>query len=67
MSEKADIIKKMIEMQKQFIEYEHQHGVELNDYYQPAPGHPLENYRQQYRDLAMKLLDTAHEEKGSKR
>ncbi len=67
MSEKQDLIKKMLEMQKKFIEYEHQNGVEMEDYFVPEEGHPLNNYRQQYRDMAMKLVDMAHEEKGSHR
>ena len=67
MSEKQDLIKKMLEMQKKFIEYEHQHGVEMEEYFVPEEGHPLYNYRQQYRDMAMKLVDMAHAEKGSHR
>jgi hypothetical protein len=67
MSEKLELIKKMLEMQKKFIDYEHQHGVEMEDYFVGKEGHPLHHYRQQYRDLAMKLVDLAHAEKGSHR
>ena len=67
MSEKQELIKKMLELQKKFIEYEQQHGVEMVDYYYASQGHPLENYRQQYNELAMKLVDLAHEQKGSHR
>jgi hypothetical protein len=39
----------------------------MEDYFVGEEGHPLYHYRQEYRDLAMKLVDTAHEEKGSHR
>ena len=68
MSEKQELIKKMIEMQKKFIEYEHQHGgVAQADYFTPESGHPLENYKEEYNKLANRLVDLAHQEKGSKR
>jgi len=66
MSSKAEKIAKLIEMQKQFIEYEQTHGVDPREYYAPESGHTLEGYRQQYRDLAMDVLDEAHKEVGSK-
>ena len=66
--EKQALIKQMLEMQKKFIEYEHTHeGVAQADYYTPEPGHPLENYQEEYTRLANRLVDLAHEEKGSKR
>ena len=67
MSTKAEKIKKMIEMQKEFIEYEHANGVDPKDYFDPESGHQLDGYRQEYRDLAMDVVDMAHEEVGSKR
>ena len=67
MSEKQDIIKKMLEMQKKFIAYEHANGVNPEDYFNPADDHELAGYRQQYQELASKLVDMAHEEKGSRR
>ena len=67
MSEKQEIIKKMIEMQKRFIDYEHANGVDPKDYFFPAEDHELNGYRQQYQDLATRLVDIAHEEKGSHR
>ncbi|MDZ7804466.1 hypothetical protein [Thiohalophilus sp.] len=66
MSSKAEKIAKLIEMQKQFMEYEQTHGVEPRDYYAPESGHPLDGYRQQYRDLAMEVLEEAHKTVGSK-
>ncbi len=65
MSEKQEMIKKMIEMQKKFIAYEHEHGVTQEEYYTAPEGHELAGYRQEYRDLSMKLIDIAHKEKGS--
>ena len=67
MSEKQEIIKKLMEMQKKFIDYEHENGVEMKDYFVPEEGHPLYNFRQEYMDLANKLVDMAHAEKGSHR
>ena len=67
MSDKAAKIKEMIEMQKKFIDYEHQNGVEMEDYFVGEEGHPLHNFRQDYMDLANKLVDMAHAEKGSHR
>lgn len=67
MSEKQEMIKRMLEMQKKFIEYEHANGVEPQDYFTPGAGHPLDGYRQEYMDLAMKVVEIAHGEKGSKR
>ena len=62
---KEELIKKMIEMQKQFTDYEHQNGVEQVDYFTPKEGHMLDGYRQEFNDMAMKLVDMAHEEVGS--
>jgi hypothetical protein len=67
MSDKQEMIKKMIEMQKKFIAYEQKNGVTQEEYYAAPEGHELNNYRQEYADLAMKLVDSAHEEKGSHR
>lgn len=66
-SEKQKLIKKMLELQRKFSEYEHEHGIDPADYYGAAQGHPLENYRKEYDELAMRLVDLAHEEKGSHR
>ena len=67
MSDKQELIKEMLEMQKKFIAYEHQHGVSQQEYFAPGESHELQNYRQRYNELAMKLVDTAHAEKGSHR
>jgi hypothetical protein len=67
MSSKADKIKKMIEMQKKFIDYEHKNGVDPKDYFAPPAGHELDGYRDEYRDLANEVVDMAHAEAGSER
>lgn len=67
MSDKQEMIKQLLEMQRKFIAYEHENGVEMKDYFTPESGHPLDGYRQQYNDLAVKLVDAAHEEVGSHR
>jgi hypothetical protein len=67
MSEKQQLIKKMLQMQKKFVEYEQSHGVDPADYWNPPEGHPLHKYREQYDELAAKLVELAHAEKGSKR
>jgi hypothetical protein len=67
MSEKQDLINRMLELQKKFIAYEQENGIDGFDYYTPKPGHPLEGYRQEYAELATKVIDLAHGEAGSHR
>ena len=67
MADKQAMIKELLAMQKMFIDYERKNGVEMRDYYAAEAGHPLENYREKYAELANKVLDAAHEEVGSKR
>lgn len=64
--EKQDLIDKMLDMQKQFIEYEHQHGVSGKDYWASEDG-LLADYRQEYMDMANRVVDLAHEIVGSSR
>ncbi len=66
MQEKKELINKMLELQKKFIEYEHQHGISGKDYYASEEG-LLANYRQEYMDLANRVVDIAHEMVGSAR
>ncbi|MFA7388027.1 MAG: hypothetical protein WCZ87_10235 [Thiohalobacteraceae bacterium] len=65
MSEKAKLIKEMIEMQKKFTAYEQSNGVTQEEYFSPASGHLLDGYREKYRDMAMKVVELAHADKGS--
>ena len=67
MSEKQELIQKMLEMQRKFIDYEHEHGISADEYYTPPQNHPLHQYREQYAQIASRLIDLAHQEKGSKR
>ena len=67
MSEKQELIQKMLEMQKKFINYEQTNGVNPEDYFNPASGHELDGFRQEYDRMAKQLVDMAHQEKGSKR
>ncbi len=67
MSEKSKLIKELLAMQKRYIEYEQTHGVSQSEYYNPPADHPLHAYKEKYRDLAMRVVELAHEEKGSKR
>ena len=64
--EKQDLIEKMLDMQKQFIEYEHEHGVTGKDYWASQEG-LLAGYRQEYMDMANRVVDLAHEIVGSVR
>ena len=64
--ERQDLIEKMLDMQKQFIEYEHEHGVSGKDYWASEEG-LLANYRQEYMDMANRVVDLAHEIVGSSR
>ncbi len=66
MQEKKELIDKMLELQKKFIEHEHQHGISGKDYYASDEG-LLANYRQEYMDLANRVVDIAHEVVGSAR
>lgn len=67
MSDKQQLIKKMIQMQKKFSAYEREHGLSPGTYYDPPVDHPLSAYRAEYDDLARQLIDLAHEERGSRR
>ncbi|NKB76123.1 MAG: hypothetical protein GKR96_03520 [Gammaproteobacteria bacterium] len=67
MSEKQEIIQKMLQMQKSFIAKEQANGVSSEEYYQPASGDDLDGYQEKYNALANRLVDLAHEERGSRR
>ena len=67
MSSKQDKIKKLLEMQKKFIELDRAQGVSAEEYFTPEDGSALEGYRQEYMKTAMEVVDEAHSEKGSHR
>jgi hypothetical protein len=64
--ERQALIDKMLDMQKQFIELEHQQGVTGKDYWASSEG-LLATYRQEYADMATRVVDLAHEIVGSSR
>ena len=64
--EKQELIDKMLDMQNQFIEYEHENGVTGKDYWASQEG-LLADYRQEYMDMANRVVDLAHEIVGSAR
>ncbi len=66
-SEKRKLIEQMLEMQKKFIEFEQQNGVEPEEYWAGQNGHPLFQYGEKYGEMSSQLIDLAHEEKGSSR
>lgn len=64
--EKNELIQKMLEMQNQFIDLEHEQGITGKDYWASQEG-LLKDYRQQYMDMANRVVDIAHELVGSHR
>lgn len=66
MTEKQELIKQMLKMQKKYLEYEQTHGVDQSEYYLPPDDHPLHGYKEEYAQLAGRVLELAHEEKGSR-
>ncbi len=67
MSSKQDKIKKLLEMQKKFIELEQKGEVTAESYWAPEDGSDLDGFKEEYMKLAMEVVDEAHEEKGSHR
>jgi len=66
MKEKSELIQKMLEMQRQFVDYEHKNGISGKDYYYSQDG-LLKDYREEYRNMAMRVVDIAHQIVGSVR
>ena len=64
--EKKQLIDQMLDMQRQFIEYEHANGITGKDSWASTDG-LLADYRQKYMDMANRVVDLAHEIVGSKR
>ena len=67
MSEKQEIIKQMMEMQRKFIDLEQKGQFSTEEYYDTEGESELAKYKRAYDELAIKLVDLAHEEKGSHR
>ncbi|HQU15629.1 MAG: hypothetical protein B7Z66_10785 [Chromatiales bacterium 21-64-14] len=67
MSQKQELIQKMLKMQHKFSAYEQENGVNPEEFYAAPEGHPLHGYREEYNRLALELLELAHAEAGSHR
>jgi hypothetical protein len=63
MSDKQAMIKEMIEMQNKFMEKERADGITAEEYFAGE----WADYRTKYMDLANKVVDMAHADKGSHR
>ena len=63
LAEKQDLIKKMIELQKQFMDIEHEKGISGKDYFYAQEG-LLKDYRETFQDMANRVVDLAHEING---
>ncbi len=64
-AEKRKLIEQMLEMQRVFIDCEHNNGVTAEQYWAGEEGHPLYQYKDRYAELARKVVELAHEEQGS--
>ena len=67
MSEKQKIIAEMLQLQKKFIDIEHKGEFSIENYYDSDGGSELAKFKKTYDELAIKLVDMAHAEKGSHR
>ena len=67
MSEKQEIIKQIMALQKKFIEIEQAGKFSAEEYYDSDGDSELSRYKREHAELATKLVDLAHAEKGSHR
>ena len=67
MSEKQEIIQQMLALQNKFIELEHNGQFSTEQYYDTDGDSELARHKRSFEELATRLVDMAHEEKGSKR
>lgn len=67
MSEKQEIIKQMLELQRKFIALEQDGKFSAEEYYDSEGDSELAKHKREFDELAIKLVDLAHEEKGSHR
>jgi len=63
-AEKAKLIEEMIDLQKKFIDFEHENGISGKDYYYSQEG-LLKDYRQVYAEKAMRVVELSHQIVGS--
>ena len=67
MTERQKIIQQMLEMQRKFIDLEQKGGFAVSDYYDVDGGSEMAEYKKQFDELATRLVDLTHAEKGSHR
>lgn len=63
-AEKAKLIAEMLDLQKQFIDIEHQTGISGKEYYYSQDG-LLKDYREVYSEKAMRVVELSHQIVGS--
>ena len=63
-AERKEIIEKILRIQKEFMELERQKGVTEKDIHVNTSG-VLKEYKEEHEKLANRLVDIAHELKGS--
>ncbi len=67
MSEKQEIIKQMMDLQHRFIELEQRGEFSTEEYYDSEGDTELARHKRSFDELATRLVDLAHADKGSKR
>ena len=67
MSEKQEVIKQMLDIQHKLIKIEQNGEFSTRDYYDNESESKLAGYKRDYEELATKLVDMAHADKGSHR
>ena len=67
MSEKQEIIKQIMELQREFIDLEQNGKFSAEQYYDNEGDSKLAINNRKHEELATKLVDLAHAEKGSHR
>jgi hypothetical protein len=67
MTEKQEIIKQMMDLQHRFIELEQRGEYSTEEYFDSDGDTELARHKRSFDELATRLVDLAHAEKGSKR
>jgi hypothetical protein len=67
MSEKQELIRALLDEQHRMLDHERTHGLDPRELWAAPPEHPLHGHRERHHELAMKVLELAHRERGSTR
>ncbi len=68
LSEKQQLIAKIIKLQKTFMQKQRESGVSAQEYYSPEEDDDaLSKYHEEHEKLATRLVDLAHQEQGTSR